>query len=92
MRTYTVVIDEDVPISKKGLTQRSRSRYVHPLSWLLPKLKPGNSFVYPASTGEKINCLRAIATGYAKRHGIKVTTRIVTDREGVDRLRIWRVK
>lgn len=88
MRTYQVVIDEDVPVSEKRSTERSR--YQHPLSWLLPKLKVGESFIYPASTGEKINALRSIVSGYAKSRKLKFATRTVVDHEGVDRLRIWR--
>ena len=88
MRSYTVVIDEDVPVSEKRSTERSR--YQHPLSWLLPKLNIGDSFIYPASTGEKINGLRGIVSGYAKSRKVKFATRTVQDHEGVDRLRIWR--
>lgn len=88
MRTYTVVIDEDVPVSEKGST--SQSRYQHPLSWLLPKLRVGESFIYPASTGEKINALRSIVSGYARSRKVKFATRTVVDHEGVERLRIWR--
>lgn len=88
MRTYQVVIDEDVPVSKKKSLERSR--YCHPLSWLLPKMKPGDSFVYPASTGEAHDGLRALCYQVGKQKGRKFATRQVEDREGVKRLRIWR--
>jgi hypothetical protein len=88
MRTYTVVIDEDVPLADKKPGERSR--YLHPLSWLLTKLNVGESFVYPASTGEAFNGLRSIAHGIGRRTGKKFATRLVTDHEGVSRLRFWR--
>jgi len=88
VKSYTVVIDEDVPLCEKQST--SRSRYCHPLSWLLPKLKVGQSFIYPASTCENHNSLRALAYQFGKRKGRKFATRAVRDHEGLDRLRIWR--
>ena len=88
MKSYTVVIDEDVPVSEKRSTERSR--YCHPLSWLLPKLKVGDSFVYPASTCENHNTLRSLAYQFGKRTKRKFATRAVRDHEGLDRLRIWR--
>ena len=90
MRTYTVVIDEDMPVSQKKPGEQSR--YQHPLSYLLGKLKVGDSFVYPASTGEAFNGLRSIAHGIGRRDKKKFATRLVTDHEGVDRLRFWRLK
>lgn len=88
MKSYTVVIDEDVPVSEKGAT--ARARYCHPLSWLLPKLKVGQSFIYPASTCENHNNLRALTYQFGKRTKRKFATRAVRDHEGLDRLRIWR--
>lgn len=88
MRTYQIVIDEDVPLADKKPGEQSR--YQHPLSWLLPKLNVGDSFVYPASTCEKFNGLRSIASSTGRRSGKKFATRLVTDSEGVDRLRFWR--
>ncbi len=90
MRSYSVVIDEDVPVSQKNPGEQSR--YQHPLSWLLAKLKVGDSFVYPASTGEDFNGLRSIAHGIGRRTKKKFATRLVTDNEGVSRLRFWRMK
>ncbi len=90
MRSYSVVIDEDVPVSQKNPGEQSR--YQHPLSWLLAKLKVGDSFVYPASTGEDFNGLRSIAHGIGRRTKKKFATRLVTDIEGVSRLRFWRMK
>ena len=90
MRSYTVTIDEDVPVAEKR--PGKQSRYQHPLSWLLTKLKPGDSFIYPASTGEDFNGLRSIAHSIGRRTGKKFATRTVTDREGVSRLRFWRTK
>jgi len=90
MTSYTVVIDEDVPVADKQ--PGKQSRYQHPLSWLLTKLNVGDSFVYPASTGEDFNGLRSIAHSIGRRTGKKFATRSVTDREGVDRLRFWRTK
>ena len=87
MRTYTIVIEENVPMARKTKTG---NLYIHPLSWLIQKLRVNDSFLYPASTGERPNNLRSIANGYAKRLGIKIATRTVTDREGVDRLRFYR--
>jgi hypothetical protein len=87
MRTYTVVIEENVPLSRKT---KSGNTYVHPLSWLMPKLNVNDSFVYPASTGEPTNSIRAVANHYAKRLGIKIATRTVQDGEGVGRLRLYR--
>ena len=89
MKTYTVVIDENVPLSRKT---KNGNLYVHPLSWLISKLKVNDSFIYPASTGERANNLRSIASGHAKRLGIKIATRTVTDRDGVDRVRFWRME
>lgn len=89
MRSFTIVIDEDVPVSEKRPGEQSR--YQHPLSWLLAKLNIGDSFVYPASTGEALNALRAIAHGIGRRTGKKFATRMVKDHEGVDRLRFWRM-
>lgn len=88
MRKYTVVIDEDVPLADKKPGEQSR--YQHPLSWLLTKLKVGDSFIYPASTCENFNGLRSIASSAGRRSGKKFATRLVKDREGVDRLRFWR--
>jgi hypothetical protein len=88
MRTYQITIDEDVPVSQKRTLEKSR--YCHPLSWLLPKLKQGESFIYPASTGEAHNGLRALCYQFGKAKGRKFATRAVEDREGVKRLRIWR--
>lgn len=88
MTQYTVVIDEDVPLADKQPGEKSR--YQHPLSWLLTKLKVGDSFIYPASTGEQFNGLRSVATGIGRRTGKKFATRTVEDREGVERLRFWR--
>jgi hypothetical protein len=90
MTAYTVTIDEDVPVAEKR--PGSNSRYQHPLSWLLTKLKVGDSFVYPASTGEDFNGLRSIAHSIGRRSGKKFATRSVADHEGVDRLRFWRTK
>jgi hypothetical protein len=90
MRTYTVVIDEDVPVSQKKPGEQSR--YQHPLSWLLGKLNVGDSFVYPASTRECYNGLRSIAHGIGRRDKKKFATRLITDGEGVERLRFWRMK
>ena len=90
MRSYTVVIDEDVPVSQKKPGEQSR--YLHPLTWLLNKLNVGDSFVYPASTGEAHNGLRSIAHGIGRRSGKKFATRLLTDGEGVERLRFWRTK
>lgn len=90
MTKYTVVIDEDVPLADKKPGEQSR--YQHPLSWLLTKLKVGQSFVYPASTCEDFNRLRAIATSIGRRTSKKFAARQVTDREGVQRLRFWRTK
>lgn len=87
MRTYTIVIEENVPLARKT---KNGNLYVHPLSWLMEKLKVNESFLYPASTGERPNNLRSIANNYAKRLGIKIATRTVTDREGVERLRFSR--
>lgn len=88
MKTYQVVIDEGVPVSEKRATERSR--YQHPLSWLLPKMKVGDSLLYPASTGEAHDGLRSICYQFGKQKGRKFATRQVEDREGVKRLRIWR--
>ena len=88
MKTYTVVIDEDVPLADKQPGEQSR--YQHPLSWLLSKLNVGDSFVYPASTRECFNGLRSIAHGIGRRTRKKFATRLVKDREGVERLRFWR--
>lgn len=90
MRTYTIVIDEDVPVSAKKPGEQSR--YQHPLSYLLGKLNVGDSFIYPASTRECYNGLRSIAHGIGRRSKKKFATRLVSDREGVDRLRFWRMK
>ena len=90
MRSYTIVIDEDVPVSAKKPGEQSR--YQHPLSWLLTKLNTGDSFVYPASTGEDFNGLRSIAHSIGRRTGKKFATRSVADHEGVSRLRFWRMK
>lgn len=90
MRTYQVVIDEDVPLAAKK--PGSQSRYIHPLSYILSKLNVGDSFIYPASTGEGFNGLRSIAHGIGRRTGKKFATRLVKDHEGVDRLRFWRTK
>lgn len=90
MRSYTIVIDEDVPVSKKKPGEQSR--YQHPLSYLLGKLNVGDSFVYPASTHEDFNGLRSIAHGIGRRDKKKFATRMVADREGVERLRFWRMK
>lgn len=89
MKTYTVVIDDDVPLADKKSGEQSR--YQHPLSWLLAKLKVGQSFVYPASTCEDFNRLRAIATSLARRSRKKFSVRQTTDHEGVNRLRFWRM-
>jgi len=88
MRTYTVVIDDDVPLADKKPGEQSR--YQHPLSFLLGKLKVGQSFIYPASTCEDFNRLRAIASSIARRSTKKFSVRQVTDYEGVNRLRFWR--
>jgi|694.fasta_scaffold34264_12 hypothetical protein len=88
MRTYTVVIDEDVPLADKKPGEQSR--YQHPLSYLLGNLNVGDSFIYPASTCEGFNGLRSIASSTGRRGGKKFATRLVTDGEGVDRLRFWR--
>lgn len=90
MKKYTVVIDEDVPVS--GKRPGEQSRYQHPLSWLLSKLNVGDSFIYPASTRECFNGLRSIAHGIGRRTGKKFATRQVEDHEGVYRLRFWRTK
>lgn len=88
MKTYTIVIDEDVPVSEKKPGEQSR--YQHPLSWLLGKLNVGQSFVYPATTRECYNGLRSLAYSIGRRSKKKFVTRLVTDNEGVDRLRFWR--
>ncbi len=88
MRSFTIVIDEDVPVSAKKPGEKSR--YQHPLSYVLGKLNIGDSFVYPASTCEAFNGLRSIAHGIGRRDKKKFATRLVTDRDGVDRLRFWR--
>lgn len=88
MTTYQIVIDEDVPLADKKPGEQSR--YQHPLTWLLPKLKVGQSFVYPASTRECFNGLRSIASGLGRRTGKKFAARLVRDGEGVERLRFWR--
>jgi hypothetical protein len=90
VRTYTIVIDEDVPVSAKKPGEQSR--YQHPLSYLLGNLNVGDSFVYPASTNEAFNGLRSIAHSIGRRSKKKFATRMVTDGEGVDRLRFWRMK
>lgn len=90
MTKYTIVIDEDVPLADKK--PGKQSRYQHPLSWLLPKLKVGQSFVYPATTRESFNGLRSIASSTGRRSGRKYATRMVVDREGVERLRFWRTE
>lgn len=87
MRTYTIVIEENVPLARKT---KNGNLYVHPLSWLIEKLRVNDSFLYPASTGESPNNLRSIANNYAKRLGFKLATRTVEDKEGVSRLRIYR--
>jgi hypothetical protein len=89
MRSYQVVIDEDVPLADKQ--PGSQSRYQHPLSWLLTKLNIGDSFVYPATTGEAFNGLRSIASSIGRRTGKKFSARQVKDHEGVMRLRFWRM-
>jgi hypothetical protein len=88
MRTYQVTIDENVPLSAKS--NGEKSRYQHPLSWLLTKLQVGESFVYPATTNECFNGLRSVAHSLGRRLGKKFATRTVKDREGVERLRFWR--
>lgn len=90
MTKYTIVIDEDVPLADKKPGEQSR--YQHPLSWLLPKLKVGQSFVYPATTRESFNGLRSIASSTGRRSGRKYATRLVKDHEGVERLRFWRTE
>ena len=90
MKTYQVVIDEDVPLADKKPGEQSR--YQHPLSWLLTKLNIGDSFIYPAATCEDFNGLRSIASSAGRRSGKKFATRLVTDGEGVERLRFWRTK
>jgi hypothetical protein len=90
MTSYTITIDEDVPVADKR--PGDNSRYQHPLSWLLTTLNPGDSFIYPASTGEDFNGLRSIAHSIGRRTGKKFATRTVKDREGVSRLRFWRTK
>jgi hypothetical protein len=87
MKTYTITIDDEPLAPKKSA---SGNRYIHPVTWLIAKLKVGQSFLYPASTHEKHNTLRSLASGYAKRNGIKIATRTITDRDGVDRLRFYR--
>lgn len=89
MRTYTVVIDDDVPLADKKPGEQSR--YQHPLSWLLAKLKVGQSFIYPASACEDFNRLRSIAHGIGRRAAKKFATRQIADRDGVHRLRFWRL-
>ena len=88
MRTYQVTIDENVPLSAKN--NGGKSRYQHPLSWLLDKLKVGDSFIYPATTNECFNALRSVAHTLGRRLGKKFATRAVADLEGVERLRFWR--
>jgi hypothetical protein len=87
MRTYTIVIEENVPLARKT---KSGNIYVHPLSWLVPKLRVNDSFLYPASTGEHPNNLRSIANKYAKQLGYQLATRTVIDKEGVGRVRFYR--
>lgn len=88
MKTYQITIDEGVPLSVKNTGEKSR--YQHPLSWLLGKLKVGDSFVYPATTNECHNSLRSVAHSLGRRLGKKFATRAVEDHEGVERLRFWR--
>ena len=90
LRAFTVVIDEDAPLPAKRSTARSRE--VHPLSYLLDKLKPGESFIYPASTCERFNGLRSLSYSLGKLWGRRFATRAVIDRDGVERLRFWRTK
>lgn len=86
--TCTIEIDRSVPLQQR----QGRGQHIHPVQYVLEKLKVGDSFLYPACTFEDYNCLRSIIHGYGNRHGLKFSTRTVTDSEGVDRLRIWRVK
>jgi hypothetical protein len=86
-RKVTIVIEDDVTVPRK---LKSGSTHIHPLNWLLHKIKTGESFIYPAATHEKFTVLRAMAHQIGKQLGRKFVTRTVTDREGVDRLRFWR--
>jgi hypothetical protein len=87
-RKVTIVVESDVSIPRKS--KRGNSYRIHPLNWLLRKIKAGESFIYPAATHEKFTVLQAIAHQIGKQLGRKFVTRTVTDREGVDRLRFWR--
>lgn len=88
--SYSIRIEQGIPLA--GKREIYHESIAHPLSWLLRKLKVGDSFVYPASTCEKFPNLRSIANGYAKRWNMKFATRAVKGRDGVEELRFWRTK
>ena len=91
VRTYTIKIDDSVPLAEKNSARVNKgSRYQHPLSFLLRKLKLNEAFIYPAATCEDFGNLRSLAHYNSKALGRTFTTRMVRDHEDVARLRFWR--
>ena len=56
-KVYKIRLDADVAIPPRE-KYSTGSYSLHPLSLIVRKLKPGQSFIYPASTNECRNRLR----------------------------------
>jgi hypothetical protein len=89
-RTYTITIDDDVPLTAKR--PGKQERYLNPMSFLCLELKAGESFLYPATDQSKFNGLRSCAYTTGKRLGWQFATRIVKDQRKRPRIRVWRIK
>ena len=84
---YTIVIEEGVPFPKR---KAPNSFTRHPLSYLLPKLEVGDSFLWPVANQKLFNGLRSAATYYGNKLNRKFATRTVAKGREL-RLRFWRL-
>jgi hypothetical protein len=76
-------IDKTVPAPRDA----GRPNRKYPLD----KLQIGDSFFVPAEEVNSIDSVVQSALRYGRRHGVKFTTRKVTEK-GKDGVRVWRIE
>jgi hypothetical protein len=88
-RSYHITIDDSVLLpSARGGQSRT---LVHPLPFMLKKLKVGESFLWPKEAATNFNTLRSIASTFGKKNQMKFVGRQIKRRDGTMTLRFWRI-
>jgi hypothetical protein len=91
MTTFSVTIDEDVPLQKKR--RDTGTFYIHPLNYVLRKLKVGQSLRWPLKTPDETPArTRNVTKNVSERTGYLFTTRQCASPRWGNGIRIWRTK